>query len=347
MHQKKGLLSVILSILIITQAVPVKTSFATGDEKNSDDPIAASVLGEKRNPGFDSRKDDPFVKPTKEQLAAANGLIKTSGSGLKVNWNTMLGTPSMIMTSKGYLTKPAEGDAETIAREWMENYAALFGLAAADIDQLKVSRDYAITGTGLHPVTFQQTFNGLKSVYGGRIIVAVSKDGKILSVTGNSRRSGKLYDDYKLSAVDALTKVSSSLAPDLKPTFNQKNEEKGWEVFSAGDKLPTVQRVKKAVFLTNDKVIPAYRVLFVKDLNHAYEVVINGVTGEKLFQRSLVQNLESEGFVFENYPGAPKGGSQIVRSFAGDPNASPNGWVSPLKDIGVTTTGNNANTYAN
>ncbi|HEU5140170.1 MAG TPA: M36 family metallopeptidase [Bacillales bacterium] len=348
MKKTGKLFSIVLSILIVSQAFLVQGSFAAYEGGGQvSGPVSATILGGKTETGFDTRENIPFVEPTKQQLEAADQLIQSAGPGLKINWNSVFGTPSMILKNKGYLTEPANGDAETIARNWLKDHAALFGLTKTDIDALTVRRDYAVTGTGLRPVTFQQTFNGIESAHGGRIIVAVTKDGKILSVTANSRRSGELTSDFKLSAVDALSKVVSDFAPELNYVPKLTREEDGWKEFAAGNTLPTVQRVKKAVFLTNDKVIPAYRVLFIKELNVGYEVMVSAVTGEKLFQRSLVHNLEPEGLIFENYPGAPKGGDQIVRSFTGDPEASPNGWVFPLKNAGVTTTGNNANTYAN
>lgn len=111
--------------------------------------------------------------------------------------------------------------------------------------------------------------------------------------------------------------------------------------------FPTEQRVKKAVFFTGNGIRPAYRVLLIEKLNQAHEVVIDGATGEKLYQRSLVDYLEPHGLIFENYPGAEKGGSQVLRSFTGDREASPNGWTLPAGDLGITTIGNNADSYAN
>ncbi|WP_408009793.1 M36 family metallopeptidase [Pseudalkalibacillus sp. A8] len=288
------------------------------------------------------------VLPTDVQLDAADSLIEDAGAGTKIEWNSLFGTPSTIMKEKGYLKDGSNDEAETIARDWLKENAGLFGLSAQEIDSLKVIRDYAMKGTGLHPVTFQQTFDGIESVYGGRIIVAVNKDGKILSVTSNASRSKSLAGDFELSSADALNNAVEIEAGDLAYTPKSLGTEHGWDVFDGGDVLPADQRVKKATFITKEGVRPAYRVLFIEELNEGYELVIDAETGKELYKRSLVDHLfEPEGLIFENYPGSTKGGTQTAKSFKGDPDASPQGWLLPGTDLGVTTFGNNANSYAN
>ncbi|MBM6616964.1 M36 family metallopeptidase [Bacillus suaedaesalsae] len=311
-------------------------------------PIAKDEIHNHATELFDVRNVVNTVLPTDVQLDAANSFIQNVGAGVKIEWNSRFGTPSIIVKEKGYLTDPSSQSAKDIARSWLKEHAALYGLSAAEVDSLAIIRDYAMPGTGLHPVTFQQTFDGIESVYGGRIIVAVNKNGQILSVTGNATRSKGLVADFKLTAAEALSKVVSFESPNLDFIPKLLGTEKGWDVFDGGKVLPTKQRVKKATFVTENGVRPAYRVLFIEELNEGYEVVIDAATGEKLYQRSLVDTLlESEGLIFENYPGAKAGGTQVVKSFKGDPKASPNGWLIPGTSLGLTTFGNNANSYAN
>ncbi|OZM56809.1 coagulation factor 5/8 type-like protein [Lottiidibacillus patelloidae] len=296
---------------------------------------------------FDVRESMQVFKPTEDQINAVSKL----GSKVHIKWNEKFGTPSMIVKNEGYLTAATSGDAVTIARNWLEENAAIYGLTAADIANFKVIRDFELPGTGLHPVTFQQTFNGIESVYGGRIIVAVNRDGKILSVTGNPSRSAKLIGEYKLTAADALMKAVALHKPIVNFMPEALEDENGWDVFSGLEVFPTVQRVKKAAFITNDGVRPAFRVLYVEELDKGFEIVIDAETGKKLYQRSLVDHLTgaAEGLIFENFPGSKDGGGyQTVKSFAGDPIASPLGWIfSNTGATSVTTLGNNADTFAN
>jgi extracellular elastinolytic metalloproteinase len=297
---------------------------------------------------YDVRNVLNTVAPTAAQLDAANQFIAQAGQGVKIEWNSLYGTPSLIVKEKGYLTNPSSEKPAVIAKNWLKANASLFGLTPVEIDAMIVTRDYAMPGTGLRPITLQQTFNGIESVYGGRVIVAVNKEGKILSVTGNLSRSKALAGDFTLTAKDVLKRVVASELPGVSYLPELLGTNKGWQEFSGGTVLPTMQRVKKAAFITKDEVRPAYRVLFIEELNKGYEIVIDGITGQQLYKRSLVDYLvEPEGLIFENYPGAAAGGKQVYKSLKGDPAASPNGWFLPANAAGLTTIGNNADTYAN
>nr|WP_236838670.1 M36 family metallopeptidase [Caldalkalibacillus salinus] len=334
--------------LIVTQAFTPQMTEAQANKNDSF--VVANVMDEHdhEHGGFDVRTDDPKVLPMESQLEAAKQLSSTVGTGLQISWNHTFGTPAMITKDKGYLTDSAEGEPEDIARNWLKEHAQLFGLNETDINQLQVRRNYEMPGTGLNPITFQQTFDGIASVFGGRINVAVNEDGKILSVASNARPSGKLEADFSLTESEALLRVLDMELPGIDYEPEHLGTQHGWEEFAGGDVLPTEQRVKKAVFLTHDSVRPAYRVLLIEELNVGHEIVIDGVTGERLYERSLVDDVnEAQGLIFENYPGAPAGGEQVLRPFVGDPEASPEGWVFPTSETGVTTFGNNANAYAN
>ncbi|MDR7071163.1 M36 family metallopeptidase [Fictibacillus barbaricus] len=296
---------------------------------------------------IDIRKNLSPVLPTDSQVKAANRFIQEAGTGTKLSWNTAFGTPSFISKNKGYLTPPSSYNNETIARNWIKQHAAMYGLSSNQAESLSVIKNHSIPGSGLQPVVFQQTFSGIESANGGRIIVSVNKDGRILSVASNVSRAAALDEPHKLSSMDALLSVIKNQLPDLNYSPVLKSTKQGWEEYSGGDSLPTLQRVKKSAFVTANGVRPAYRVLFIEKLNEGKEIVVDGVTGKTLFERSLVQNLDPKGLIFENYPDSSTGGTQVVKSFKGDPAASPEGWILPASEAGVTTLGNNADTYAN
>jgi extracellular elastinolytic metalloproteinase len=346
MGKKKKWLAILSSTLVTgTLLYSVGTIGATINE-----PITQNHLLDSHNHDdslYDVRNVLNRVVPTKTQLKAANQVIDQAGHGVKIQWNSLFGTPTSIVKENGYLTGTSTEKPVDIAKNWLKSNATLFGLTSSEIDTMTVIRDYAMPGTGLRPITFQQTFNGIESVYGGRVIIAVNKVGRILSVTGNISRSKQLAGEYSLSPQEALKSVVASELPEINFIPKLLRSNKGWDEFSGGELLPTVQRVKKAAFITESDVRPAYRVLFIEELNKGYEVVIDGMTGKQLYKRSLVDYLEPEGLIFENYPGAPAGGKQVYKSLKGDLAASPNGWFLPANATGITTIGNNADTYAN
>lgn len=342
---KRKLFSVFITTLLVGTILTHSPSSAM---QTSGQIQETNVVDKIESSYFDIRDVTNRVLPTDVQLDAAQSLAERSESGVRIKWDPLFGTPSSIVKDQGYLTEASTYSADKIALNWIKKNSEMFGLTLEEVNNLNITRNYKMPGTNLQPVTFQQTFDGIESVYGGRLIVAVNSDGKVLSVTGNLSRSKELLADFELSSTDALNEVLSLEAPNLEYTPTIIGEEKGWEVFDGADILPTKQRVKKATFVTKDGVRPAYRVLFIEELDKGYEIVIDAETGEQLYKRSLVDHLlEPEGSIFENYPDAPDGGTQVIKSFTGDPNASPNGWLIPGTNLGVTTFGNNADSYAN
>ncbi|WP_319462686.1 M36 family metallopeptidase [Micromonospora sp. RTP1Z1] len=234
-----------------------------------------------------------------------------------------------------------------MARSFIDASRGVFGLTAADVAALTVVRDHELVGTGTHVLNFTQTYGGLPAVRGGRLGVAVTSDGKVLSYAGNSTRTGGLTAAHKLSAGQVLEGVAGKLAPGLAYTPQATGDRAGFQVFAKGP-FAGESYVQKAAFPTRDGARPAYRVLFIKALDQAWDTVVDAATGETLYQASLVAR-DAEGTVYENYPGAPAGGAPVIKSF-GPTAQSPSGYVDPTGLVGVagpTTFGNNANTYAN
>lgn len=339
-NKKTITVSAVSSVLLLSQLYPISNPPVNALSSNE-------LAKDHNHENFDIRKNSSAILPDHSQIQAANSFIQETGTGTKISWNSTFGTPSFISKNQGYLTPPSSYNSETIARNWLKENSQMFGLSSNQADSLSVIKNHSIPGSDLQTVVFQQTFSGIESANGGRIIVSVNKDGRILSVASNASKASEMDEAHTLSSKDALLSVVKEHLPELNYTPVLNGSNKGWEEYAGGDTLPTVQRVKKSAFVTSDGVRPAYRVLFIEKLNKGKEVVVDGVTGKTLFERSLVQNLDPEGLIFENYPGSPTGGTQVVKSLKGDPEASPQGWLMPANDAGVTTLGNNADTYAN
>ncbi|MGC5022786.1 M36 family metallopeptidase [Micromonospora sp. DT47] len=274
-------------------------------------------------------------------------VVAAAGAGTRVSWDGRFGTPRTIRKDGGWLTGPHSGNATAVARSFIDANRDAFGLTAADVASLTVVRDHELVGTGTHVVNFAQTYGGLPAVRGGRLGVAVTSDGKVLSYAGNSARGGGLTAGHELSAGQVLKGVVGKLAPGVTYTPQPTGDRAGFQVFAKGP-FAGESYMQKAAFPTRDGARPAYRVLFIKGLDQAWDTVVDASTGETLYQASLVAR-DAEGTVFENYPGAPAGGAPVIKSFG--PNAqSPSGYVDPTGLAGIagpTTFGNNANTYAN
>ncbi|TWG28073.1 Zn-dependent metalloprotease [Micromonospora palomenae] len=296
---------------------------------------------------LDVRRTSDPVRPTDAQLAAVGKLSAVAGAGTRVSWDRRFGTPRTIRKDGGWLTGPRSGNAIAVARSFIDANRDAFGLTAVDVASLTVVRDHELVGTGTHVVNFAQTYAGLPAVRGGRLGVAVTSDGKVLSYAGNSARGGALNAAHKLSAGQAVEGVAGKLAPGVAYTAQPTGDRAGFQAFAKGP-FAGESYVQKAAFPTRDGARPAYRVLFIKGLDEAWDTVVDAATGETLYQASLVAR-DAEGTVYENYPGAPAGGAPVIKSF-GPTAQSPSGYVDPTGLVGIagpTTFGNNANTYAN
>ena len=295
---------------------------------------------------LDVRKVTAAVIPTVAQRTAATALLTSAGSGSRVTWDERFGTPRSLRREGGYLTGPTSGAPADVARAFLAANRAAFRLDSADVTALAVSRDHALPGTNTHVVTFVQTFAGRSAVRGGRMTVAVTSDGRVLSYAGDPVGSGALAGSYSLSAADALLKVAGVLAPGSGLTATSSGTQAGYTVFARGP-LAGPSYVKAVAFPTKGGARAAYRVQFVKALDEAWDVVVDASSGAVLYRASLAQH-ENDGTVYENYPGAPQGGTPVIKSFGPTPE-SPKGYVDPtgVAGTGVTTLGNNASTYAN
>ena len=224
-----------------------------------------------------------------------------------------------------------------------ENRAAL-GLTAAKVDALKVTRNHKLTGVDVTIVNLVQTVQGVPAFRGGSMGLAVDGEGRVVSFTGSVAPRTAMLGGWTMTPAAALTTVASRLrAPSVTPKGAGKVA--GFTKFTTG--LAAASYVQKVVFPTAQGARAAYRVLFVKDLDKAWDVLVDATSGAVLHQSSLVQH-ESEGTVYPNYPGAPLGGEPVVESFR--PTAeSPGGYVDPtgVTGVGVTTFGNNADTFKN
>jgi hypothetical protein len=287
-----------------------------------------------------------LVKPTRAQAAAVAAIVKAS-PGTRATWDPRFGTPRTLVPAIGKtLSGPASGTAVQVARAWLNAHRAALGLTAADVSALRLRRDHVLPGTGTHVVQFVQSFGGVAAARGGSLGLAVRRNGAVLSYTGETVRSTGLTGSFKLTAGQALQDVAGALTGVTDLVATPTGTRAGYTVFAKGP-FAASSYVKKVAFPTAGGARAAYSVLFIEQLDRAYQVVVDAETGKQLYRESLVDH-EAGGTIYDNYPGAPAGGQPRHVSF-GATAESPGGYVDPtgLVGTGITTFGNNANTHAN
>jgi hypothetical protein len=303
-----------------------------------------SAAGAGADAAEDSRLGNPLVRPTDDRLNAVKDLVARTGAGTRVTWDSRFGTPRTIYPAAGQrLSGARDGSAAEAARAFVADNRAAFGLSAADVSAMRVTRDHKLTGVDVTIVNLAQTFNGVTAARGGSIGLSVDSAGRVLSATASVTPDTTVVGSYLLSPALALTKAGAALGVTVTPTAG--GEVAGFDTFKTG--LVAESYVKKTVFPTADGAMAAYRVLLIEKLDKAWDMVVDAKSGKVLYKKSLVQD-DSEGTVYPNYPGAPKGGEPVKVNF-GPTEQSPKGYVDPtgLTGIGVTTFGNNADTFKN
>ncbi|GAA3710125.1 hypothetical protein GCM10022399_28730 [Terrabacter ginsenosidimutans] len=295
---------------------------------------------------LDTRAVTKAVVPSAAAKSAVTKLLATAGSGARATWDARFGTLRTLRGS-GYLTSARTGSAVDVARGWLGSQPAAFGLTAAQVQGLTVARDHVLPGTGTHVVSFVQTFAGAPAARGGRLNVAVAADGRILSYAGETGGGANLLGGWLLGEAPALVKVAAALAPGTVWTPTRTGTQAGFTTYDRGPFAGPCY-VRKVAFPTSAGPVAAYKVFFIKSQTEAWEVIVDGTTGSVLHRTSVVQFDDAHGTVYDNYPGAAKGGQPRQQSFGPTPE-SPKGWVdlTGATGTGATTLGNNADTYAN
>jgi hypothetical protein len=328
---------------------------------------------------FDSRASAAPRHASAAQAAAVRGMVRAIGSGARITYDPIFGTPRELLRYGGYLTGPATGSAAGVARAWLGAHRAAFGLSAAGVRGLVVSRDYTNPTSRTHVITFTQVFGGLQAVFGGRLNVAVTKNGRILSFTGDPRPSAGLSARPRLSAAGAVTAVARTAAPRAAYRAAVTGKTGMWTRFGAGP-FGGPQYARAVAFPAARSVRPAYEVIFTASASNMTDVAVDAVTGKILYRQSLTANDSfgpagpaashpagtgtaprpaavparataavkgPAGLVFPYYPGAPAAPSQVVKSFKGSATASPAGWLNPPVNGQFTTQGNNVDDHEN
>lgn len=292
---------------------------------------------------FDARAAAAAIGPTRAQVDAIVSLVREHND-VRIGWNPLFGTPSSILRHGAALTAARPGSPVTAARAWLREHRGVFGWTAAEVGALTVEKDLAQPGNGPRTVLFHQLFDGLHGhSLGGSLVVGLDASNRVLTVRANVVRVPDATGSWSLDAADALAVASG------RPASRALARKGEWFRFARGA-FAADHYVRKVAFPQGDgPARRAWEVFFVKRLTEGYRTLIDASTGTVLYRFQLVRSEAPEGLVFDTYPGAPRGGQQVMRSFAGDPAASPEGWLTPIPGLPAlpTTFGNNASTATN
>jgi subtilisin-like proprotein convertase family protein len=127
------------------------------------------------------------LRDTSRTLAAARAELAARVPGLHVEASRFNDAPEIVGTEAGChcaLTAPSDERRETIVRRFVADNAALYGLTAEQVAQLRTVADYANPNGNLAWVEYEQRINDIP-VFQGYLRAALTTDGRLARTTGN------------------------------------------------------------------------------------------------------------------------------------------------------------------
>ena len=243
--------------------------------------------------------------------AATSALKDSLGAEGFVNLDPLTSTVRAVGSTDGFLTSPSAAPASAIALGYAANNAAALGLTQQTLASLKLVRNY-VSIDGTHHLFYQQSIKGVP-VFGNGLKANVTKNGELINVLGSPLSN-------------ASTATSSPGISSGEAIAVAKRDAGALTVPMRSDSATQVY------FRTVDGTRLAYQAM-VGSGTGLYLSVVDANSGRLLYRRSLVNY--ANGLIWDNYPGAPVGGTQHSVSLTP--------WLTP----GATTlTGPNTHVYS-
>ena len=198
-----------------------------------------------------------------------------------------------------------------MAIHFVRSHLSVLGLKKSDLRTLRFRQDYVDT-IGVHNLSWSQSVRGVP-VFGNGLRVKVTRDGRVLSVQGSpvsglAKLAAQAPTTSRVSASSARTAAARNVGG--KPADVK-------VVASRGGTSPATvwanhDYAKKVWFLTASGLRPRGRRTSRPARAAPTSTSSTHATGAILFRRSTVDKADGDAYVYDNYPGAAKGGKARV-----------------------------------
>ena len=293
------------------QARPAGSETTTGRSTTDN---AASAAKDKLD-FYDSRTSGRAGRAAQaraDQMAASPrpataALRKSLGSQGLLEPDGVTGTFRQVGRTDGFLTTPGPASAKSIVLGYLRDNKVALGLTDDGIAALSLRKDYVSTD-GTHHLSFQQVSKGVP-VFGNGVKANVTRDGRLLSLSGSPLASVSTGSAAPgLSAAQARDKAARNALGKATPaTAHQASDARRTTTFDGGDLAELVW------FQTPGGLQLGWHTLVALTSGELYSSVVDATSGAVLYRDSLAD--DANGSVWENYPGAAKGGAQTTVDF--------------------------------
>ncbi len=173
------------------------------DIRTSQDKPAALHRLRAESPGAATRS-----AAARQGFAQAEAALRQATPGLRIHLGAESGGPDIVGVARGarVLTGPSSQRREAIARGFVEQHAALYGLTRSQAAQLQLDADYVNPAGNLGWVRLAQYVNG-RPVFGSEVTVALTPAGEIARVVGQLAGAVEPAEAAQLATVGAAQAV--------------------------------------------------------------------------------------------------------------------------------------------
>jgi hypothetical protein len=292
------------SIVVAVGMLSMPSQAATSGRTTQ--PHAATARGgdaTTRTPGnYDARNlsGPALVKADRQQVAdrtpADRAYYRSLGSQAVVDIDPLTHTVRDFGRLDGFLTGRSSAPARAVALSYVRSHLGALGLAKGDLKTLRFRQDY-VDPMGLHHLSWTQAVRG-SAVFGNGLKVAVTRTGRVLQVQGSPvsglSRLAARAPASRISGSTARTKAAANVQGRLQPHAD------GY--------------AKRVWFLTSAGLRPGWST-YVETTNGSYQHVVDASSGRVLYRHSTVNDDNGDAFVYDNFPGAARGGKAKVVNF--------------------------------
>ncbi|BCJ36087.1 hypothetical protein Athai_35900 [Actinocatenispora thailandica] len=335
-RRRRRLLPVLAGLsgaLLLAATAPAQSApagrAAPGGAARSADPLPLA--------NYDARTDDPGARRTlaaRDARAAAKpaagvaALRHRLGTEGIVDIDPLTGTARQVANTDGYLTGTSSARPADVALRYVRAHRDVFGLSDAAVADLALRRDY-VDVAGTHHLSYTQSVAGVP-VFGNGLQANVSRTGRLISVLGSPVASlPARVGTATLSAAEARRAAVRNAGQSA--TAQPAKVAGGETTFAGGD------TARQVVFETVHGPRLAWQTITTPAKGEMYLHVLDARTGRVLYRQDLVDNESARATVWDNYPGARRGGRARSRSLTA------HGW---LPRGASTLDGNNAHVYS-
>jgi extracellular elastinolytic metalloproteinase len=243
------------------------------------------------------------VRPDAER--ARRRLQQHLGSQAVVDLDPVTGTPAMVGRLDGFLTGASSASAESVTRRFLTTNASTLGLSAADLETLKLRRHY-VDVAGIHHLSWTQSTRGIP-VFGNGLKANVTKRGQLISLQGSP-----VAGLDRQAAATGLTAALSAAAAREAAAADVGGKVANARLVSTGRATTWANhdQAKLVWFAGPSGLRLAWSTYVQAGASLTYQHVLDAATGRVLYRHDAVANDRGDALVYDNYPGAPRGGRQ-------------------------------------